>query len=100
MFSMMMIASSTTTPRHKINAMSDIMLIVMPIICIAMIAPANATGSPIAAIVALRAPDFYASLLASVANYDDVLVSLTSQVATTYVAVRTFEDRIAIAQHP
>ena len=39
-----------------------------------------------------------AGLLASVANYDDVLVSLTSQVATTYIAVRTFEERIAIAE--
>ena len=56
MFSMMMIASSTTTPRHRIKAISDIMLMVMPIMSIAMIAPANATGSPIAAIVALRAP--------------------------------------------
>jgi NodT family efflux transporter outer membrane factor (OMF) lipoprotein len=39
-----------------------------------------------------------AGLLASVANYDDVLVSLTSQVATTYLSIRTFEERIAIAQ--
>jgi NodT family efflux transporter outer membrane factor (OMF) lipoprotein len=39
-----------------------------------------------------------ASLLASVASYDDVLVSLTSQVATTYVVIRTFQQRIAIAK--
>jgi len=39
-----------------------------------------------------------ASLLASVANYDDVLVSLTAQVASTYITVRTFEQRIAIAK--
>ncbi len=40
-----------------------------------------------------------ASLLASVAQYDDVLVSLTAQVAATYIAVRTFEERIAIAKN-
>ncbi len=39
-----------------------------------------------------------AGLLASVANYDDVLVSLTSQVATIYLSIRTFEERIAIAR--
>lgn len=39
-----------------------------------------------------------ASLLASVANYDDVLVSITAQVATTYVAIRTFERRLEIAK--
>jgi NodT family efflux transporter outer membrane factor (OMF) lipoprotein len=38
-----------------------------------------------------------ASLLASVANYDDVLVSLTAQVATTYLTARTFQQRIVIA---
>jgi NodT family efflux transporter outer membrane factor (OMF) lipoprotein len=38
-----------------------------------------------------------ASLLASVAQYDDVLVSLTAQVAATYIAIRTFEERIKIA---
>jgi NodT family efflux transporter outer membrane factor (OMF) lipoprotein len=39
-----------------------------------------------------------ASLLASVANYDDVLVSLTAQVANTYLRARTFEERMAIAR--
>jgi NodT family efflux transporter outer membrane factor (OMF) lipoprotein len=38
-----------------------------------------------------------ASLLASVASYDDVLVGLTAQVAAAYITVRTFEERIAIA---
>ncbi|HHA18860.1 MAG: transporter [Gammaproteobacteria bacterium] len=37
------------------------------------------------------------SLLASVANYDDVLVSLTAEVAVAYVQVRTFEERIKLA---
>jgi len=35
--------------------------------------------------------------LASVANYDDVLVSLTGDVASTYVQIRTTERQIAIA---
>jgi NodT family efflux transporter outer membrane factor (OMF) lipoprotein len=39
-----------------------------------------------------------ASLIAEVANYDDVLVTLTSEVARTYVITRTFEERIAIAR--
>jgi len=39
-----------------------------------------------------------ADLLASVANYDDVLVTLTAQVATTYLSIRTFEERIVIAK--
>jgi NodT family efflux transporter outer membrane factor (OMF) lipoprotein len=39
-----------------------------------------------------------ASLLSTVANYDDVLVSLTAQVATTYIAIRSFEQRMAIAK--
>lgn len=38
-----------------------------------------------------------ASLLASVATYDDVLVGLTAQVATTYIALRVFEQRIEYA---
>lgn len=38
-----------------------------------------------------------ADLLASIADYDDVLVSLTSSVATSYVFIRTFEERLAIA---
>lgn len=38
------------------------------------------------------------SLLASIANYDDVLVSLTAEVAAAYVQIRTFEERIALAK--
>ena len=38
------------------------------------------------------------SLLASVANYDDVLVSLTAEVAVAYVQIRTFEERINLAK--
>ena len=37
------------------------------------------------------------SLLASVANYDDVLVSLTAEVAAAYVQIRTFEERIELS---
>jgi NodT family efflux transporter outer membrane factor (OMF) lipoprotein len=37
------------------------------------------------------------TLLASVANYDDVLVSLTAEVAAAYVQVRTFEERIDLS---
>ena len=36
--------------------------------------------------------------LASVANYDDVLVTLVGDVATAYVQIRTTERQIAIAQ--
>ncbi len=39
-----------------------------------------------------------ANLLASVADYDAVLVSLTAGVAETYAAIRTFETRIDIAR--
>jgi NodT family efflux transporter outer membrane factor (OMF) lipoprotein len=39
-----------------------------------------------------------ASFLASVADYDDALVLLTSQVADTYATVRTFEERLRIAR--
>jgi NodT family efflux transporter outer membrane factor (OMF) lipoprotein len=39
-----------------------------------------------------------ASLLASVANYDDVLVTLLADVAATYTQIRTFEERIALAR--
>ncbi|MFD2277272.1 efflux transporter outer membrane subunit [Rubritalea spongiae] len=39
-----------------------------------------------------------ASLLADVADFDDILTSLTAEVATTYVNVRTIEERIAIAR--
>ena len=39
-----------------------------------------------------------ANLLASVAGYDDVVVSLTAEVARTYVMIREIEERIATAQ--
>jgi NodT family efflux transporter outer membrane factor (OMF) lipoprotein len=37
-------------------------------------------------------------LEASIASYDDVLVSLTAEVARTYVAIRTFEESLEIAR--
>jgi NodT family efflux transporter outer membrane factor (OMF) lipoprotein len=39
-----------------------------------------------------------AALLASVADYDDVLVSLVAEVAVTYVQVRVIEDLLALAR--
>jgi NodT family efflux transporter outer membrane factor (OMF) lipoprotein len=39
-----------------------------------------------------------AQLVAFVANYDDILVSLTAEVARTYVLIRTFQERIEIAE--
>ncbi len=39
-----------------------------------------------------------ASWLASIANYDNALVSLTASVANSYILIRTFEKRIAIAR--
>jgi NodT family efflux transporter outer membrane factor (OMF) lipoprotein len=39
-----------------------------------------------------------AELIASIANYDDFLVSLTAEVARTYVLIRTFQERIELAQ--
>ncbi len=39
-----------------------------------------------------------AALVASVANYDDVLVSVTAEVANAYLAIRTFQERLAIAR--
>lgn len=45
---------------------------------------------------AIEAAD--AGLIASVANWDDVLVSLTGDVANTYVQIRTLEARLAIAR--
>jgi len=39
-----------------------------------------------------------ASLLASVAGYDDVLVTLTAEVARNYVLIRTLEERIRLAR--
>jgi NodT family efflux transporter outer membrane factor (OMF) lipoprotein len=40
-----------------------------------------------------------ADLLATIADYDDVLVSLTSNVASAYSLIRTFEERIDIAKN-
>jgi len=39
-----------------------------------------------------------ANLEASVAGYDDILVSLSGEVAGTYVLIRTFEQRLGIAR--
>lgn len=39
-----------------------------------------------------------ADLAASIANYDDVLVSLIAEVAATYVQIRTFEERLRLAR--
>jgi NodT family efflux transporter outer membrane factor (OMF) lipoprotein len=39
-----------------------------------------------------------ANLETSIAGYDDVLVSLTAEVARTYVLMRTFEERLEIAR--
>jgi len=39
-----------------------------------------------------------ASLMADIADYDDILVSLTAEVATTYVNLRTIEERIRLAK--
>jgi len=39
-----------------------------------------------------------AAVLASLANYDDVLVSLIAEVATNYVFLRTLEEQLGIAQ--
>jgi outer membrane protein TolC len=39
-----------------------------------------------------------ANLEASIADYDDVLVSLAAEVARTYVLLRTFEERLEIAR--
>lgn len=38
-----------------------------------------------------------ARLLASVASYDDVLVTLVADVASTYISIRTLEERLGIA---
>ena len=40
-----------------------------------------------------------AALLGSIASYDDVLVSLTGDVATNYVQIRTLEARLQIARN-
>ncbi len=39
-----------------------------------------------------------ANLIEQIANYDDVLVTLTGDVATTYTTIRTFEERLAFAR--
>ena len=39
-----------------------------------------------------------ANLYATVADYDDILVTLTAEVAATYVLIRTFEQRLEIAR--
>jgi NodT family efflux transporter outer membrane factor (OMF) lipoprotein len=39
-----------------------------------------------------------AALLASIADYDTVLVTLTADAANLYVVIRTFEERLAIAR--
>lgn len=39
-----------------------------------------------------------AEVLASVANYDDVLVTLTGDVATEYLNIRILQERLAVAQ--
>ncbi len=39
-----------------------------------------------------------AGLLADIASYDDVLVSLTAEVARTYIDIRTQEERIRLAR--
>jgi NodT family efflux transporter outer membrane factor (OMF) lipoprotein len=39
-----------------------------------------------------------ANLEASVADYDDALVSLTAEVARTYVVIRTIDERLAVAR--
>lgn len=40
-----------------------------------------------------------ADYCASIANYDDVLVTLLAEVARTYAAVRTFQENIRIAEY-
>jgi len=39
-----------------------------------------------------------ASLIASISDYDDVLVALTAEVARVYTLIRTYEERILIAE--
>ena len=39
-----------------------------------------------------------ANLEASIANYDDILVSLTAEVARTYILLRTSEERLEVAR--
>jgi NodT family efflux transporter outer membrane factor (OMF) lipoprotein len=44
---------------------------------------------------AIEASD--ADLLAAIATYDDVLVSLVGEVASTYLTIRTLDERLAVA---
>ena len=39
-----------------------------------------------------------ATLRGSIASYDDVLITLTAEVANAYTAIRTFEERLALAR--
>jgi NodT family efflux transporter outer membrane factor (OMF) lipoprotein len=39
-----------------------------------------------------------ANLVANIASYDDVLITLTAEVARTYVLIRTLEERIRLAR--
>ena len=39
-----------------------------------------------------------ANLIATVANYDDLLVTLTAEVARAYVLIRTIEERLAVSR--
>lgn len=39
-----------------------------------------------------------ANLLATISDYDDILISLTAEVARTYINLRTLEERIDLAQ--
>jgi NodT family efflux transporter outer membrane factor (OMF) lipoprotein len=45
---------------------------------------------------AIEASD--ADLLAAVASYDDVLVTLLAEIASTYVQIRVLEERLAVAE--
>ncbi|MEO1080290.1 MAG: efflux transporter outer membrane subunit [Pseudomonadota bacterium] len=45
---------------------------------------------------AIEAAD--ATLLSEIAGYDDVLVTLAADVATAYVLIRTFEERLSLAR--
>src|SRR5262249_20180101 len=40
-----------------------------------------------------------AALLASLADYDDILVSLLAEVAANYIGVRTAQEELAVARH-
>ncbi len=44
----------------------------------------------------IESADF--GLLADIADYDDVLITLTAEVAKTYITIRTLEERIRLAQ--